>query len=248
MVENGNKELNTLMPGLLAVVLVSVIVGGFFFWQKQSLNEIREEFQKELAKKDEPTMTPMPTLMSIATISASPALSPTVDDYTDWIIYTNDVYNYQFKFPPGASIEEAKKEAFSLSPDEVDAGMTFEKKYDKYTGKICVSLNHKLGYVQISAAANKNFAHTICGRTGRVYEGPGKSDTLTIDEKTYTAKGFEEQGPGETLDFHNETLVVTLDDGTRIEYGSQPDETATYADYLTIRSDILKIVESFKKI
>ncbi|MBL7159745.1 hypothetical protein ISS85_04670 [Candidatus Microgenomates bacterium] len=252
--ENENKELNTLMPGLLAVVLVSVIVGGFFFWQKQSLNEMREELKKELAKKDEPIMTPQPEAdrpldeTPIATTSASPALSPTVDDYTDWITYTNDVYHYQFKFPTGASIEEAKKEAFSLSPDEVDAGMTFEEKHDTYTGKICISLEYKLGYVQISAPDNKNFAQVICGRTGRAYEGPDKSETLTIDGKTYTAKGFEEQGPGETLDFHNETLVVTLEDGTRIEYGSRPDASATYADYLTIRDNIFKIVESFKKI
>ena len=58
--------------------------------------------------------------------------------------------------------------------------------------------------------------------------------------------GYEEIGPGETLAYHNETLVVTLADGTRIEYGAAPDGAATYEDYLeTTRDVLLRIVSSY---
>ena len=232
------------------IVTSLVVGGGIFYWQNQSFKKLQEEVRQEVATT---ALTPTPTLIPVSTISAtlSPGVSPSLtpaDPYAGWLTYANDVYNYQFKYPSGATIEETTQDAFSLSPDEVSAGVTFEEKYDKYTGKICITLHHQLGYVQISAALNSNFAHVICGRTGRAYEGPDGSETLTIDGKTYTATGFEEKGPGETLNFHNETLVATLEDGTRIEYGSRPDESATYADYLKMRNEIIKIVESFKKI
>jgi len=105
-----------------------------------------------------------------------------------------------------------------------------------------------MGYINISAPENKDFAHVICGRTGVAYPTTSKSETLTIDGKKYTAKGYEEKGPGETLNYHNETLAVTLDNETRMEYGAAPDETKTFTDYLTIRKDLLKIVESFERI
>ena len=245
---SSSKETSNILSILLAVIVTSFIVGaGIFYWQNQSLKKLKEEIGQERAKSEAPTSTPTSSLTPELTPGLTVTLVP-ADEDESWLTYINDIYNYQFKYPSGSSIEEALKKAFSLSPDEVSAGITFQEKYDKYTGKICVSLNYKLGYVQISAAVNSGFAHVVCGRTGRAYEGPDKSEVLTIGGKSYTAKGFEEKGPGETLDFHNETLVVTLDDGTRIEYGSRPDASATYADYLSLRSDILKIVESFKKI
>lgn len=253
MEKTDNKELSNLLPAFLAVVITSFIIGGFFFWQKQSLDKMREELRKELVRKEEPTITPRPTVTP-ATLSAtlSPSfltITPTpTSSYEGWLTYTNDIYHYQFKYPPGATIEEATKEAFSLAPDEVSSGMTFEEKFSRYTGKICVTVFYNLGYVQISAPPNSGFAHVICGRTGRAYEGPSKSEVLTIEGRSYTASGFEEQGPGETLNLHNETMVVTLEDGTRIEYGSRPSDSATFADYLTIRDEIIKILESFKKI
>ena len=137
-------------------------------------------------------------------------------------------------------------EAFGLSEEEWKEGVTIEETYEKYTGKVCVSIAYEPGYVYISAPANTGFAHAQCGRTGVGYETTAKEETLIIDGKSYTAKGFEERGPGETLNFHNETLVVTLDDGTRIEYGAKPDEAATFADYLAFRPQLLKIVQSYR--
>ena len=80
------------------------------------------------------------------------------------------------------------------------------------------------------------------------YEGRAREETLLIDGKTYSAGGWEEQGPGETLPYHNEMLLVTLDDGTRIEYGAMPIETATFEQYLEIRDNLVRIVQSYRKL
>jgi hypothetical protein len=126
--------------------------------------------------------------------------------------------------------------------------VTFEDVYELYTGKVCITVGYELGYINISAPPNESFQYVICGRTGRAYEGPDREETLLIDGGTYTAGGFEEQGPGETLNYHNEMLVASLDDGTRIEYGAGPSETATFEDYLQIRDVVLKIVQSYSEL
>lgn len=162
-----------------------------------------------------------------------------------WNTYVNDKYGYEFKYPKEAVVKEADISVFSLSPEEKDQGLTIDSIYNTYTGKICVNLEYKYGYVTISAPENAGFKHVICGRTGFAYELTKKTDALTIDSKAYTAEGSEEKGPANTLNYHNETLVVTLDDGTRIEYGAKPDATATYDDYLKMKEEILAIVESY---
>ena len=229
----------TLLWVLLGSFLTALIVGGgIFWWQKRSFEKLKQEL----------VATKTPILPSPISPTPTPPLpTPTPDPYANWLVYKNEVYNYEFRYPPQAVISEVDKDAFGLSPEEAEAGITFEDKYNKYTGKICITVSYKLGYVQISAPVNKNFAHVLCGRTGRAYEGPEREEELVIEGKKYKAKGFEEKGPGETLNFHNETLVVVLDDGTRIEYGSKPDSSATFADYQSMRKEIVKIVESFKK-
>lgn len=225
-----------LFTSLLAAIIVG---GGLYLWQTKLI-----KVSVELPKKEKEV--PLPTGGLPSVIVSSPI--PTTDPYIGWLTYKNNVYNYQFKYPSTATVEEATKEAFSLSPEEVAAGMTFDEKFAKYTGKICLSVSYQLGYINISAPVNKDFAHVICGRTGVVYETAAKTEPVIINGKTYTANGYEERGPGETLDKHNETMVVILDDGTRIEYGSKPDSAHTFAEYLGIRSTILKIVSSYQKI
>ncbi len=177
-------------------------------------------------------------------ITITPTLSSSTSE--GWKTYTNGVYKYQFKYPPGARISEAEKSSFSLRAEEVNQGITVEDVYAKYTGKICISVQYRLGYVNISAPPNKYFAYVICGRTGvGAYTVTSKEEVVVIDGKTYTAKGYEVKGPGNTLDYHNETFTVTLEDGTTIEYGALPTEKATFEDYLTIKGELLKIVESF---
>lgn len=193
-----------------------------------------------------PTVQPSPT--AEGETPETPATPEAEDEYAGWLTYTNDVYMYEFRYPPGAEITEAPLEAFGLPTEEFEAGVTFEDVYDLYTGKICVTVSYELGYVNISAPPNEGFRYVICGRTSRAYEGPDREEALLIDGGTYTASGFEEQGPGETLNYHNETLALTLEDGTRIEYGAAPSDTATFEDYLLIRDDLLKMVQSYRKL
>jgi hypothetical protein len=181
-----------------------------------------------------------------ATLEATPT-SELEDEYEGWLTYTNDVYGYEIRYPPGANIREWAPS--HMSPEEADQGVTWEELLGLYTAKICVEVDYDLGYVLFSAPANNGgFRYVNCGRTSRAFEGPSREETLLIEGKTYTAGGFEEQGPGETIEYHNETLNVTLDDGTRIEYGAMPVGTATFDDYLLMRDDLLKIVQSYRKL
>jgi hypothetical protein len=75
-----------------------------------------------------------------------------------------------------------------------------------------------------------------------------KSEVVVIAGQSYSATGFEFIGREESceaLHCHNETFVLQLPDGTRIEYGAAPSD-ATYDDYLaTTREVLLQIVGSF---
>jgi len=170
--------------------------------------------------------------------------------YEGWTTYANDLYKYQFKYPSNATVEEAKKDMFGLSQEDADAGLSFDDVFEKYTGKICLNISYsKLGYITISAPENKEFAHVTCGRTGiGSCETANKTEQVTVDGKTYTANGMEQKCGGDLLIMHNETFVVTLDDGTRIEYGSTADPDFTYQDYLNAKKDMLGIIESYEKI
>ena len=76
-----------------------------------------------------------------------------------------------------------------------------------------------------------------------------KSETIVIAGQSYTASGFEfigEEEPCDVLSCHNETFVLQLPDGTRIEYGANPATGGTYDDYLAeSREVLLQIVTSY---
>jgi len=211
--------------GIIAVFIVAAVFAGWF-WQDELLG---------LIGKTAPFSTPSPTPV--------PSFLP-----SSWSIYRNDVYKYEISYPEGAAVSEAKEDVFFLSEENREKGVTSESLFEQYTGKICVSLFFKRGYIYISAPANLGFTLAQCGRTSAAYEQERKTEKLTIDGKEYLVSGFEEKGPGETLNFHNETMVVILDDGTRLEYGSYPSEKYTFADYLAMRNEILQIIQSFQKI
>ena len=168
----------------------------------------------------------------------------------NWQILVNDRYGYEVSYPPEAKIHFIGPMSFPT--EELPEGMSIDQYMESlnklYTDKLCISIQYGLGYVNISAPENEGSRYAICGRTGvGVAEIIQKSEIVQIDGQPYRANGMEVVGEGETLDNHNETFVVTLDDGTRIEYGASPNGFATYEDYLMkTRNTLVQIVMSYR--
>lgn len=167
-----------------------------------------------------------------------------------WMVYVNEDIGYQFEYPAVATIMEF--EVMGFPTDELPEGMDSEayvaQLQEQYGNSLCVQVGYSLGYVSISAPANEGFRYVICGRTGvRAGEIINKVEQVFIDGRIYEATGFEFIGDGETLDNHNETFFIILDDGTRIEYGAGPASDATYEDYLMKTKEVLlQILASFE--
>jgi hypothetical protein len=167
-----------------------------------------------------------------------------------WQVYVNEDFGYQFEYPVTATVEEF--EIMGFPTDELPEGMSTEayiaQLQEQYGNSLCVQVGYSLGYVSISAPANEGFRYVICGRTGvGVGELINKVELVNINGRTYEATGFEFIGDDETLDNHNETFFVLLDDGTRIEYGARPAQDATYEDYLMKTKEVLlQILASFE--
>jgi hypothetical protein len=167
-----------------------------------------------------------------------------------WGIYINEDIGYQFEYPALATIMEF--EVMGFPTDELPEGMDSEEYVaqlqEQYGNSLCVQVGYSLGYISISAPANEGFRYVICGRTGvGVGEIIDKVEQVYIDGRIYESNGFEFIGDGETLDNHNETFVILLDDGTRIEYGAGPASDATYEDYLMKTKEVLlQILASFE--
>lgn len=242
--KNYTKTIVTVLVALLAVLIL--LGGGYYLWTEAERENTDSKQQIEKLQEQ------VNNLKNIVDDKNDDVDEENQDldivDEKNWTTFKNDVYKYQIKHPKDAMIKEAKKSDFALSNEERDQGLDFDDVYEKYTGKICVTIEYKYGYVNISVAENKDFAHVICGRTGRTNESTKKSENLTIEDKKYTAEGYVEKGKGDTLESHNETLVIELDSGIRIEYGAIATDQGTYEDYLEIRDVILKIVESFETI
>lgn len=103
-----------------------------------------------------------------------------------------------------------------------------------YGNKNCVTISYHFGAVSIGAPS------IHCGRTSAAYELSYYDEKVLAAGKTYTAKVMEERGPGETLNFHNETAQVFLENGFEVEYTSGGDQVFTYAQYLQETKPVLK--------
>jgi hypothetical protein len=173
-----------------------------------------------------------------------------VDPYQGWSTYINEFYGYQLRYPSGSTIAERGPDGFPS--EELPEGMTseayMEQLTEKYSEQLCVSIHFSYGYIYILAPIDSNFRYAICGRTGA---GAGElidqTEEVYIAGETYTAKGFEFIGTSEELPNHNETLVITLRDGTRVEFGALPIEGASYKDYLLeTKLVLLKILSTYE--
>lgn len=170
-----------------------------------------------------------------------------IDPYGEWLVYTNDNYRYEFLYPSDGIITEIGVQGFPT--DELPEGMSNEEYLaqleNQYSNNICVTV--KVGYGTINISAPETQKYAICGRTGvGVGELIDRTEEVFIAGKTYFADGFEFIGADETLPQHNETMVIYLDDGTRIEYGARPDENGTFEDYLrSAKLTILEILSTY---
>jgi hypothetical protein len=157
------------------------------------------------------------------------------DPRADWQFYQDPGGKYTFRFPPAADIIVHGIEGFPT--DELPDGMTPDEYMiqlrEQHPDPLCVEVLYVLGYFTINSPENLERQYTPCGRTGvGAGETQEKSQIISIAGKEYTAEGFEFQGGGDSLDAHNETLHVMLDNGLRIEFGALPRIDATWQDYL----------------
>jgi hypothetical protein len=172
-----------------------------------------------------------------------------VNPFAGWIAHVNVVDGYQLQIPPEANIQEEGVTGFpeeelpeGMEPDEYLAQLQAQ-----LGDRLCLSIQVELGSIYISSPQNDDFRYTTCGRTG---VGAGelieKTEEVYINEKYHNAIGFEFIGADDTLLEHNETMVIKLDDDTRIEFGSLPIEGAMYEEYLRgTKQLLLKILSTF---
>jgi hypothetical protein len=188
---------------------------------------------------------------------AIPSAPAAADAGGNWITYVNQRYGYLFRYPPDATIEEIGPQGYQTDenglplgglPDGVTLDNYLAYLEETYGNNLCVGIRYSLGYIYISAAENAEARYATCGRTGvGVAEIIPKEEEIFIDGMVITASGMEVKGEGESLEMHNETMVVRLPDGTRIEYGAAPRANATYEDYLMKTRDVLlQIVGSYE--
>jgi hypothetical protein len=173
-----------------------------------------------------------------------------------WQVYENERYGYQIQYPPEATLEESGIQSYpsdenGLPVGGLPEGVTVENYFQyleqTYGNNLCVQIRTSLGYITISAPENSGFKYANCGRTGvGVAEITKIELEVQADGKYYTAQGMDIQAGGESLVDHNETVFFTLEDGTRIEFGSRPAADATFEDYLMKgRPLLLSIIETY---
>jgi hypothetical protein len=175
-----------------------------------------------------------------------------VDAYEGWATYINEDYGYQFRYPAEADILETGVMGFPT--EELPEGMSIDdyiaQLEEQYGERLCVGLNFSTGYISISPPENESFKYSLCGRTG-VGEGEmiDKTEEVFVAGDFYPAEGFEFIGNNETLPEHDETLVIRLPDGTRIEYGSLPLQEVDYQKYSTeVKLVLLEILSTYETI
>jgi hypothetical protein len=207
----------------------------------------------------QPVATPIPGLDNLAPeASAEPWSTPvppptaTAPPDDGMVSYINVDYGYQLRVPPTAEVTAIGVQSFPNA--ELPAGMTpgeyMVQLSQQYPEGLCVQIIYRAGYIYISVPANREYRYATCGRTGvGAGEMMAKSEELAVAGAPQTAKGFEYIAPGGVgsgLAGHNETMVLNLADGTRIEYGARPDAATTFEDYRAeIRPVLLQIVGSY---
>ncbi len=193
--------------------------------------------QLSVEPRPTPTRTPMP--IPAITNSRPLAALPT-PSYEGWLPYLNEVYRYQFLYPPEASIREARQDAFGSSGVSSSASL-----HAQYTGQICVTVELAHSFVAIAAPPNRTARLVKCGETDFApYDIVGLQEQVTVGGKVIATQGYEFLGPDETLLRHFEWHLVRLADGMDVAYGSLRDRKGTFADYLAEKPAVFQIMQS----
>ncbi|MDD5026088.1 MAG: hypothetical protein PHH13_01795 [Candidatus Peribacteraceae bacterium] len=191
------------------------------------------------------TIAPMPEDVGSPPASSKATVPPAADT-SGWQTYINDVYHYQIKIPQDAVIVLAPKDMLTVPDDEHAAGKTIDDVFAEVTGKVCIAVRTELSIVYISAPINVQARYSPCGPTGVGYPIEEKTEPITVEGEKHIAYGYEAKGPGELLTVHSEWFSLSLPDGTKISYGSAPNDRMTYADYLAKKAELRAIVESYR--
>jgi len=184
---------------------------------------------------------------------------PEVKQVEGWLTYTNDRYGYEIQYPPEVTLNETGVMGYPSDengnpvgglPEGVTLDTYFTYLEQTYGTNLCLEIKTSLGYITISVPENAGAKFTPCGRTGvgaatiTEFELP-----VRVDGKDYSARGMDIQAGGESLVDHNETVYLTMDDGTRVEFGARPIANATFDDYLMKgRPLLLSILETYQNL
>jgi hypothetical protein len=171
---------------LLIVVILAVFAGGTIIGTSKMMDQYYQQ----------------PSSQQIQSVK---------DETADWKTYTNEIYDYSFKYPPEAIISEV-----SLG----DFVMDYRENYEKYTGKICITVRYKQAQLYISAPENKDNRYAYCPfpglGIGEQFSSKSISESISIAGKIYTAKGseiiFKKNG------LHDEFLYLRVENETNFFY------------------------------
>ena len=157
-----------------------------------------------------------------------------IDPKTDWQTYSNPMFAYQIRYPENAALKELPIISFDSSelPEGMDPAEYMTQLEAKYGSSLCIQITYSLGYLTISAAPNTGNRYVTCGMSGTAAgDLEGISETVYIDGEEKTARGYHIKGSSDALDQNGEVLWIEMDDGTRLEFGSLPESSATFTDY-----------------
>lgn len=153
---------------------------------------------------------------------------------TSYKTFNNSKYRYQFQYPSNASVRETRLEEFSSLVND-----TPEAAYNRLGGEVCIIVQYGKGQVVFSAPANEGLNAT-CLRTGVGADAKFSTEQARI-------QGVVVSGDKIIEDF-SESIRFTLSDNTNIELSGGGLDQESYQQYLDIKPELIKIIESYQKI
>jgi hypothetical protein len=167
-----------------------------------------------------------------------------------WLVFKNDLLGYEFSYPPQATIGSSGPDGYS--PDEVPPDLKFDYfdlLHNLYSDDLCVGLAYETGFITIIAPLNRGGRFVTCGVTGvGEVDLVRITETIVIDGQTYTAGGHEAHARDAAATFLSEVLVLSLEDGTQIQYGGHWSSAgATNEADSPVKETLRRILASFHR-